>query len=146
MNLSTLRILFIATSLAILTGVLSAQNAAHEARGKEIFKQLVETQPAPPGGQHNAGPRGDGRTPEGGRLPRRRRSSARTIAEEGQPGRRYRGTGAKRPMILLAHLDVVEAKREDWSFDPFVLPRRTATSTAAAPPTTRRWPPCSSPT
>src|SRR5262249_35211955 len=34
---------------------------------------------------------------------------------------RYRGTGAKRPMVLLAHLDVVDAKREDWSFDPFVF-------------------------
>jgi acetylornithine deacetylase/succinyl-diaminopimelate desuccinylase-like protein len=34
---------------------------------------------------------------------------------------RYRGTGASRPLLLLAHLDVVEAKREDWSFDPFTL-------------------------
>jgi len=34
---------------------------------------------------------------------------------------RYRGTGARRPLLLLAHLDVVEAKREDWSFDPFVF-------------------------
>lgn len=34
---------------------------------------------------------------------------------------RYRGTGASRPLLLLAHLDVVEAKREDWSFDPFSL-------------------------
>lgn len=34
---------------------------------------------------------------------------------------RYRGTGAKRPILLLAHLDVVEAKRSDWTFDPFVL-------------------------
>ena len=34
---------------------------------------------------------------------------------------RYRGTGAARPMLLLAHLDVVEAKRDDWSFDPFTL-------------------------
>ena len=34
---------------------------------------------------------------------------------------RYRGTGAARPLLLLAHLDVVEAKREDWSFDPFTL-------------------------
>src|SRR5438094_927605 len=34
---------------------------------------------------------------------------------------RYRGTGARRPVLLLAHLDVVEAKREDWSFDPFVF-------------------------
>ena len=36
---------------------------------------------------------------------------------------RYRGTGATRPLLLLAHLDVVEAKREDWSFDPFVFRR-----------------------
>jgi acetylornithine deacetylase/succinyl-diaminopimelate desuccinylase-like protein len=34
---------------------------------------------------------------------------------------RYRGTGAGRPVLLLAHLDVVEARREDWSFDPFTL-------------------------
>ncbi|MFN7930934.1 MAG: M20/M25/M40 family metallo-hydrolase [Blastocatellia bacterium] len=32
---------------------------------------------------------------------------------------RYRGTGTRKPILLLAHLDVVEAKREDWSFDPF---------------------------
>jgi len=29
------------------------------------------------------------------------------------------GTGARRPILLVAHLDVVEARREDWSFDPF---------------------------
>src|SRR6476646_11003087 len=34
---------------------------------------------------------------------------------------RYRGTGARRPLLLLAHLDVVEAKREDWSVDPFTF-------------------------
>ena len=34
---------------------------------------------------------------------------------------RYHGTGARKPVLLLAHLDVVEAKREDWSFDPFVF-------------------------
>jgi acetylornithine deacetylase/succinyl-diaminopimelate desuccinylase-like protein len=32
---------------------------------------------------------------------------------------RYRGTGAKKPILLLAHTDVVEAKREDWTTDPF---------------------------
>jgi acetylornithine deacetylase/succinyl-diaminopimelate desuccinylase-like protein len=32
---------------------------------------------------------------------------------------RLRGTGARKPILLLAHTDVVEAKREDWSFDPF---------------------------
>jgi acetylornithine deacetylase/succinyl-diaminopimelate desuccinylase-like protein len=34
---------------------------------------------------------------------------------------RYRGTGSKKPILLLAHLDVVEAKRDDWERDPFKL-------------------------
>jgi acetylornithine deacetylase/succinyl-diaminopimelate desuccinylase-like protein len=34
---------------------------------------------------------------------------------------RYRGTGRRRPILLLAHTDVVEAKREDWGMDPFTL-------------------------
>ncbi|MBZ5701200.1 MAG: M20/M25/M40 family metallo-hydrolase [Acidobacteriia bacterium] len=32
---------------------------------------------------------------------------------------RYHGTGARKPLLLLAHTDVVEAKREDWTLDPF---------------------------
>ena len=34
---------------------------------------------------------------------------------------RYRGTGARKPILLLAHIDVVEALREDWTTDPFVF-------------------------
>jgi acetylornithine deacetylase/succinyl-diaminopimelate desuccinylase-like protein len=34
---------------------------------------------------------------------------------------RYHGTGKHKPILLLAHIDVVEAKREDWSIDPFQL-------------------------
>src|SRR5262249_35490423 len=34
---------------------------------------------------------------------------------------RLRGSGGGRPLLLLAHLDVVEARREDWSIDPFTL-------------------------
>jgi acetylornithine deacetylase/succinyl-diaminopimelate desuccinylase-like protein len=43
---------------------------------------------------------------------------------------RYRSRGgdsgaanssARKPILLIAHLDVVEARREDWSFDPFKL-------------------------
>ena len=32
---------------------------------------------------------------------------------------RYHGTGELKPILLLAHTDVVEAKREDWTTDPF---------------------------
>ena len=34
---------------------------------------------------------------------------------------RYHGTGKMKPILLLAHTDVVEAKREDWSLDPFTF-------------------------
>ena len=32
---------------------------------------------------------------------------------------RYRGTGQKKPILFIGHLDVVEARREDWTTDPF---------------------------
>ena len=34
---------------------------------------------------------------------------------------RLRGSGARRPVLFFGHLDVVDARREDWSFDPFRL-------------------------
>jgi acetylornithine deacetylase/succinyl-diaminopimelate desuccinylase-like protein len=35
---------------------------------------------------------------------------------------RYRGSGAGgRPIVMMAHMDVVEAKRADWQRDPFTL-------------------------
>ena len=37
---------------------------------------------------------------------------------------RYRGKGARRPILLIGHLDVVEARREDWVLDPFTLTER----------------------
>jgi acetylornithine deacetylase/succinyl-diaminopimelate desuccinylase-like protein len=34
---------------------------------------------------------------------------------------RLHGTGARKPILLMAHLDVVPALREDWSVEPFKL-------------------------
>ena len=34
---------------------------------------------------------------------------------------RLHGTGPARPILFIGHLDVVEARRSDWSFDPFVF-------------------------
>lgn len=34
---------------------------------------------------------------------------------------RFRGSGKQPPILFLAHLDVVEARIEDWSMDPFKL-------------------------
>ena len=37
---------------------------------------------------------------------------------------RLRGLGKAKPILFLAHLDVVEARKEDWSLDPFTLTER----------------------
>lgn len=42
-------------------------------------------------------------------------------AKKGNLVARYKGTGAKKPLLLLAHIDVVEVKLEDWKRDPFKL-------------------------
>jgi acetylornithine deacetylase/succinyl-diaminopimelate desuccinylase-like protein len=37
---------------------------------------------------------------------------------------RYRGGGKRKPILLIGHLDVVEARRADWVLDPFTLTER----------------------
>jgi acetylornithine deacetylase/succinyl-diaminopimelate desuccinylase-like protein len=43
------------------------------------------------------------------------------VPHKGNLVARLRGTGARKPILLVAHIDVVPASREDWSTDPFKL-------------------------
>ena len=47
-------------------------------------------------------------------------------AKKGNLVARLRGDGSQKPVLLVAHLDVVEAHKEDWSadLDPFELSER----------------------
>ena len=101
--------------------ILAAQTGSHEARAKEVFKQLVEINTT-----HSVGDTTKAAEAMAVRFKAAGFADAdmRVLGPSAKKGNlvvRYRGTGTKRPMILLAHLDVVEAKREDWSMDPFVL-------------------------
>jgi acetylornithine deacetylase/succinyl-diaminopimelate desuccinylase-like protein len=116
-----MRLLTTVGSLVLASSLVVAQTAPHEVRAKEIFKQLVEINTT-----HSAG----NTTTAAEAMAARFKAAGfvdadvRVLGPSAKKGNlvvRYRGTGAKRPMILLAHLDVVEAKREDWSIDPFVL-------------------------
>ncbi len=49
---------------------------------------------------------------------------------------RLRGTGKRKPILLVAHLDVVPANREDWSIDPFKLTEKDGYFYGARQPTT----------
>jgi acetylornithine deacetylase/succinyl-diaminopimelate desuccinylase-like protein len=103
------------------SAVLLAQTSPHDVKAREIFKQLVEINTT-----HSVGSTTVAAEAMAVRFKAAGFADAdvRVLEEAPKKGNlivRYRGTGAKRPILLLAHLDVVEAKREDWSFEPFVL-------------------------
>jgi acetylornithine deacetylase/succinyl-diaminopimelate desuccinylase-like protein len=99
---------------------LSAQTSANDREARAIFAELV--------GINTTHDRGTARAV---------RSLARRFLAAGFPAKdvviagpnpvrtnlvvRLRGSGAREPVLLLAHLDVVEARREEWSLEPFVL-------------------------
>ena len=92
--------------------------------GREIYKQLIETDTT-----HLTGDT----TRAAELLARHFRNAGFSEADVQVVGPaprnrnlviRYRGESIQPPVILLAHLDVVEAKREDWSFDPFKFTER----------------------
>jgi acetylornithine deacetylase/succinyl-diaminopimelate desuccinylase-like protein len=108
--------------VALAASIVSAQSGPNDARAREIFKQLIEinTTDTPAGNVTTAAEAVAARLKAAG-FPD---ADVRILGPDPRKGNlvaRYRGTGAKRPILLLAHLDVVDAKREDWSMDPFVL-------------------------
>jgi len=110
--------------LALALGVPAAsagQNGkeAINREAREIFRQLIETNT----------------TDSVGNVTAASEAMARRLHEAGFTDKdiflagpnerkknlvvRYRGTGNKKPVLFIGHLDVVEARREDWTTDPF---------------------------
>ena len=114
---------FFTAVLMVSTAVAaSGQSRPYEQRAREIYKELIEinTTDTPAGSVTRAAEAMAARLRAAGFAD----ADIRLLGPAPQKFNlvaRYRGTGAKRPILLLAHLDVVEAKREDWSFDPFVF-------------------------
>ena len=87
---------------------------------RDIFKQLIEINTTDSVRQHHRRRRSHGPAPPRRRLPRERRGGARPQRAQGQHGRAAaRRRRSQKPILLIGHLDVVEARREDWSVDPF---------------------------
>jgi len=100
---------------------LSGQSGPGDARAREIYRELIDINTTDSVGSVTkaaeamaARLRAAGFAPADVQLlgpdPRKHNLVAR-----------LKGTGSRRPLLLVAHLDVVEAKREDWSVDPFVM-------------------------
>jgi acetylornithine deacetylase/succinyl-diaminopimelate desuccinylase-like protein len=115
------RMLVLMLAFIVLPAVLRAQTSPDDRSARALFAELV----------------GINTTHEHGGTTAAARAVARRLLAAGFPARdvviagpspqrqnlvaRLRGSGARRPILLLAHLDVVEARREDWSLDPFTL-------------------------
>jgi acetylornithine deacetylase/succinyl-diaminopimelate desuccinylase-like protein len=122
-------------SAALATGAFAAVDprtiptqlpAAWQAKTREVFKQAIEIPSV-----HNRG-----QVPRVAKLLADQFKAAgipdadiHFMPYEALPGDqtealivRWRSPHAtKKPMLILGHMDVVEAKREDWKFDPFVF-------------------------
>src|SRR3954467_13062353 len=112
-----------AVILALLAAsVVSAQSGPNDSRAREIYKELVEinTTDTPAGNVTKAAEAVAARLKAAG-FPAADMQILGPDPRKGNLIFRYRGTGARKPLLLLAHLDVVEAKREDWSMDPFTF-------------------------
>src|SRR3954463_10639549 len=115
-------------SIAALTAIgaaatVSASAAdpdeASRALARSIFKELIEIKTTESG---------VGSTPAAQAVAKRLREAGFPEADIQVVGPserkqnlvvRLHGTGKKKPVLLIGHLDVVEARREDWTTDPF---------------------------
>ena len=90
---------------------------------REIYKELVEINTTDSAGSCTEGAQALAARLKAAGLPAQ---DVQVIVPPDGPKKgnlvaRYRGTSSKKPVMLLGHLDVVEAKREDWQRDPFRL-------------------------
>lgn len=109
-------------ALLLLAGPVVLRGQAPDARAleREILHQLIEINTSDSAG----------RTLEASEALARRLTDAgfpaadvrilRPDPRQGMLVARYRGNGqGGKPILLMAHLDVVDARREDWSFPPY---------------------------
>ena len=110
--------------LALLfTLPLFAQLTPHQQLARDIFKQLIEINTTDSVGDNTrAAEAMAARFREAG-YPAADVQVLAPVARKGNLVVRLRGTGAAavKPILFIGHLDVVEAKRSDWSVDPFIL-------------------------
>jgi acetylornithine deacetylase/succinyl-diaminopimelate desuccinylase-like protein len=111
--------LFCVTCLAAPVFAQVRGSETYNALARDIFRELIEIDT----------------TDEHGNVSTASEAMAKRLLDAGYPAAdvqvlgpndrkknlvvRLRGTGKQKPVLQIGHLDVVEAKREDWSTDPF---------------------------
>ena len=120
---SSLRLCVLLLPLAVATAgfVASATPSAEDALAREIYEELIEINTTDSVGDNTAAAEAMARRLEEAGFPK---EDVRVLVPHPKKGNlvaRLRGSGTRPPILLLAHLDVVEALPSDWSFDPFTF-------------------------
>ncbi len=102
------------------TGDLAPSLDAHQKLAREIFRELIEINTTTTTGSTRAAEAMAARLRSTG-FPATDIHVVGPAPQHMNLVARYRGNGASRPILWIAHLDVVEALRQDWSFDPFTF-------------------------
>ena len=115
-------LLLLMLSAAATAGfVASATPSAEDALAREIYEELIEINTTDSVGDNTAAAEAMARRLEGAGFAK---EDVRVLVPHPKKGNlvaRLRGSGTRPPILLLAHLDVVEALPSDWSFDPFTF-------------------------
>ena len=112
-------ILLLSSGIAASSDLAAEDRAEIDQEARAIFKQLIEINT----------------TESAGNVTRAAEAMAERLRDAGFQAKdvivagpnerkknlvvRLRGSGQKPPILFIGHLDVVEARREDWSMDPF---------------------------
>ena len=101
--------LLLSLCVSLLVANANAQLDANKQLARDIFKQLIETTASEAMAQRfRAAGFPDSDIYIGGPNERKKNLVVR-----------YHGSDRHKPILLIGHLDVVEARREDWTTDPF---------------------------
>jgi acetylornithine deacetylase/succinyl-diaminopimelate desuccinylase-like protein len=105
------------------TATTAAQASAGAARdlGRAIYRELVEIDTSQSAGDTLRASKAMAQRLLAAGFPEADVRVFEAAPKRGNLVARLRGSGKRKPLLLLAHTDVVEAKREDWSTDPFKL-------------------------
>ncbi len=120
MNLRLLAVLVGLISLFVAgPSILAQDNDATNKLARDIYKQLIEINTTDSVGSTTVAAEAMAQRLRNAGYPA---SDVQVMGPNPRKGNlvaRLRGTGARGPMLMICHLDVVEARREDWSMDPF---------------------------
>jgi acetylornithine deacetylase/succinyl-diaminopimelate desuccinylase-like protein len=113
--------LALAASLALALPADATELTPRQQAFRAIYQELVEINTTESAGDTLLAAQTMAARLKAGGIPASDVQVISTAPRKGNLVARLRGTGARKPILLMAHIDVVEARREDWGADPFKL-------------------------